>query len=255
MAPVLQAPASWRTLDFLSDVHLHASEAATFHGWQRYMASTPCDALFILGDLFEVWAGDDVLDHPVQGKFWRDCVQVIHQTSQRLPVFFMAGNRDFLVGPRLLAETGMRQLTDPTPLTWLDQRWLLSHGDGLCVADTAYQQFRQQVRTTAWMEAFLGKPLEERLALATGMRQASETRKSNQTAWVDVDNAAALAALTNTGCSDLIHGHTHQPAVHRLGPVHQRHVLSDWDATATPPRLQVLRATAGQTPQVVCLKI
>lgn len=253
MAPVLQAPAHWRTLDFLSDVHLHASEPDTFLAWQRYMASTTCDALFILGDLFEVWVGDDVLDHPSQGQFWRHCADVLRQTSQRMPVYFMVGNRDFLVGQRLLDQAGMVGLAEPTVLAWGKQRWLLSHGDSMCVADTAYQQFRHQVRHPEWINAFLAKPLNERLALAQGMRQASEMRKTTETDWADVDTATALAQLGSNHCSLLVHGHTHQPAVHQLDATHQRHVLSDWDATATPPRWQVLRAELGQAPQPLAL--
>lgn len=254
MAPVLQAPAHWRTVDFLSDVHLHASEAETFSAWQRYMASTSADALFILGDLFEVWVGDDVLDHPDQGRFWQDCVQVLRQTSQRMPVFFMVGNRDFLVGPRFLNLAGLTRLSDPTVFAWGEHRWLLSHGDALCVADVAYQQFREQVRQPTWIQAFLAQPLDERLALALGMRQASEARKHAQTEWADVDTPAALAVTTANGCQRLIHGHTHLPAVHRLDARHQRHVLSDWDARATPPRLQVLRAEQGHAPRPIAIE-
>ncbi|MBA4254504.1 MAG: UDP-2,3-diacylglucosamine diphosphatase [Polaromonas sp.] len=250
-APVLQAPAHWRCVDFLSDVHLHMDDADTFAAWQRYMAHTEADALFILGDLFEVWVGDDVLDHPEQGHFWQACARVLHHTSQRMPVYFMVGNRDFLVGERLLDVAGLTGLSDPTVLTWAGQRWLLSHGDALCTADVAYQAFRAQVRQSTWTQTFLAKPLDERLALARGMRQASEERKHTQDEWADVDTPTALAATLANHCQRLIHGHTHQPAVHQLDALHHRHVLSDWDARATPPRLQVLRAERGQAPQPV----
>jgi UDP-2,3-diacylglucosamine hydrolase len=245
MSFVLNAPGHWRTLDFLSDVHLQASEPETFEAWKRHLLSATCDALFILGDLFEVWVGDDVLDHPTHGLFWRECAQVLRQACLRHPVYFMVGNRDFLAGNRLLAETGMTGLSDPTVLSWGHERWLLSHGDALCLADEPYQRFRQQVRDAAWMQAFLQRPLQERLQLAQGMRQASEQRKTTDTNWADVEPSAALQALLAHDCTRLIHGHTHQPAMHWLDATHSRHVLSDWAADAQPPRLQVLRARLG----------
>jgi UDP-2,3-diacylglucosamine hydrolase len=105
-----------------------------------------------------------------------------------------------------------------------------------------YQRFRNEVRQTSWQQAFLAQPLAERLDIAHGMRQRSEQLKSTQTDWVDVDNATALKWLTAQNCSTLIHGHTHQPAHHALDGTHSRVVLSDWEANASPPRLQVLRA-------------
>lgn len=249
--PTLQARSEWRALDFLSDVHLHSSDPEVFAAWSHHLAHTSCDALFILGDLFEIWIGDDVLDDAVHGHFWQACVEVLRQTSARMPVFFMVGNRDFLAGDRLLRETGMTGLSDPTILTWGRERWLLSHGDELCLADTEYQHFRRQVRQPLWQHAFLARPLAERLGVAQGMRQASEQRKSVQTTWADVDTQAALQWLSANQCTQLIHGHTHQAAHHRLDAEHGRHVLSDWDASSTPPRLQVLRAQQTSRDQSV----
>lgn len=240
--PTVQARTEWCTLDFLSDVHLHSADPEVFAAWSHHLAHTSCDALFILGDLFEIWIGDDVLDDPVHGHFWQACVEVLSQTSARLPVFFMVGNRDFLAGDRLLRKTGMTGLSDPTVLVWGRERWLLSHGDALCLADTQYQHFRQEVRQPLWQQAFLARPLTERMGVARGMRQASEERKSEQSTWADVDTQAALQWLRANRCTQLIHGHTHQAAHHRLDADHGRHVLSDWDARSTPPRLQVLRA-------------
>lgn len=245
-SPVLAAPDSWRTLAFMSDLHLHPTEPATFHAWQACMASSQWDALFILGDLFEVWVGDDALADPAHGGFWRKCADVIHQTSLRMPVYFMPGNRDFLVGAELLAAAGMVALADPTVLQWGHQRWVLSHGDALCLADKPYLAFRSDVRTPTWQTAFLARPLADRLALARQMRDASEQRKASGQAWVDVDNAAAAALLTRTEATRLIHGHTHMPTTHDLGSGLMRHVLSDWDAQSQPPRLQVLCATRAQ---------
>ena len=133
LAQELQAPPHWRTLDFISDLHLQASEPATLAAWQQYLQGTLAVALFILGDLFEVWVGDDALDGP--GSFEAQCVALLHTTSQRLPVFFMHGNRDFLVGDRFLQRSGATGLADPTVLAFAGQRWLLSHGDAVCVDD------------------------------------------------------------------------------------------------------------------------
>jgi UDP-2,3-diacylglucosamine hydrolase len=242
LAKVVNVPAEWRRLDFLSDVHLHPSEPATAQAWQGYMATTACDALFILGDLFEVWVGDDVVDDPAHGPFWRHCAGVIRQTSQRLPVFFMVGNRDFLVGNTLLATAGMVGLDDPAVLDWGNARWLLSHGDVLCTGDLPYQAFRRQVRSEPWQTDFLRQPLHARMATAAGLRAASESRKAAATQWIDVDPGAAQQALHTHSCTTLIHGHTHQPAHHTWPDGTDRWVLSDWSAEAFTPRLQVLTA-------------
>lgn len=240
-APVIVAPEHWQQVDFLSDVHLHASAEQTFEAWRSYMNNATCDALFILGDLFEVWVGDDVLANAEHGAFWAECVRVLTDAATRLPVYFMAGNRDFLTGQKLIDSIGMHAIADPTVFSWDDEHWLLSHGDALCTEDVDYQRFRLQVRSPAWIEEFLSKPMADRLTIAQGMRQRSEQIKSSQTQWADVDNACALDWLKKHGCHTLIHGHTHQPNTHVLDNVHRRMVLSDWDAEASPPRLQILR--------------
>jgi UDP-2,3-diacylglucosamine hydrolase len=240
----VQAPGHWRTVDFISDLHLQASEPATFEAWRTYMQHASCDALFILGDLFEVWVGDDLLEDPTEAAFPQACVQALHAATQRMPVYFMAGNRDFLVGERLLAATGMQGLSDPCTLTLGNERWVLSHGDALCLGDTDYQSFRRQVRAPTWQAHFLAQPLSQRLAMARQIRQASEQRKGTQITWADVDTAAAAALLQQHSAVRLIHGHTHQAAEHPLTESTTRCVLSDWDASSTPPRLEVLRWTA-----------
>jgi UDP-2,3-diacylglucosamine hydrolase len=238
------APGHWRTVDFISDLHLQASEPATFEAWRTYMQHASCDALFILGDLFEVWVGDDLLDHDTEAAFPQACVQTLHAATRRMPVYFMAGNRDFLVGERLLAATGMQGLADPCTLALGGERWVLSHGDALCLGDTDYQSFRRQVRAPMWQAHFLAQPLSQRLAMAREIRQASEQRKGTQTTWADVDTTAAAALLQQHSAVRLIHGHTHQAAEHPLTEGTTRCVLSDWDAGSTPPRLEVLRWTA-----------
>jgi UDP-2,3-diacylglucosamine hydrolase len=257
---VVEAPAHWRTIDFISDLHLQAGQPATYQAWQRYMASTPADAVFILGDLFEVWVGDDVT-RALPGQppnFEAQCQGVLGSAAIRLSLFFIHGNRDFLLGDKFAAACHMALLPDPCALVFDAQRWLLSHGDALCLDDTAYQQFRSLVRSPAWRNEFLAKPLTERQAIARALRLQSETRKTSGANDADVDSAAARQWLDAAQASTLIHGHTHRPADHVLrtqNPVQQRLVLSDWDAQATPPRLQVLRLQAGHAPQRLALEM
>ena len=241
----LVAPLCWRTVDFISDLHLSAEEPATFTVWQTYLQATPADAVFILGDLFEVWVGDDAviadITLPLHTRFETRCARVLQKAGSRLALFFMHGNRDFLVGPALMDQVGATLLSDPTTLTFADQRWLLSHGDALCLDDTDYQQFRRLVRSTEWQRAFLTRPLTERQALAKDMRRQSEARKTSSRDYGDVDDDAARQWLTAANAPVLIHGHTHKPALHDLSHGQSRWVLSDWDALAKAPRAEVLR--------------
>jgi UDP-2,3-diacylglucosamine hydrolase len=238
--PCVQAPLHWQRIDFISDLHLDASEPNTFDAWTQHMAHTSADALFILGDLFEVWVGDDT-----QEPFALQCLAVIKATAHRIPVYFMCGNRDFLVGSHLLNATGMQALSDPTLLelgSAIDaapSRILLSHGDALCLDDHNYLAFRAQVRQPQWQAAFLAKPLAERQAYARSVRNQSEALKQSHTGYVDVDTQAATAWLKTTDAQVLLHGHTHQPATHDLGNHLSRWVLSDWHADSQPPRLEV----------------
>jgi UDP-2,3-diacylglucosamine hydrolase len=202
------------------------------------MATTSADALFILGDLFEAWVGDDVVQVP---GFEQDCAAVLRATAQRLPVFFLAGNRDFLVGSGLAQATSLTLLQDPTVFTFGDTRWLLSHGDALCIADTEYLVFRAQVRDPAWQRAFLAQPLATRQEIARGMRAESEQLKRAGREYADVDTATALEWLREADARVLVHGHTHKPGDHALDDGHRRIVLTDWDASAQPPRLEALR--------------
>ena len=236
---------AWQHLTFISDLHLQASQQTTFQVWRHAMHSLQTDALFILGDLFEVWVGDDILEAP-EGDFERQCCAVLRQMADRCPVYWMVGNRDFLWGVKAAQESGMQTLQDPCVVQTMQGRWLLSHGDALCIADTAYQAFRQQVRSSQWQSDFLSKPLAQRLQIARELRAQSEALKQTQKVWIDVDNAAAMASLQQYEASMLIHGHTHQPALHTLSADHQRLVLSDWDASATPARAEWLTWQMGQ---------
>ena len=242
----LHSPPHWRVVDFISDLHLQASEPETFEAWAQYMAHTPADAVLILGDLFEVWVGDDAA---LAEGFEAQCAALLKQAGARRPIFFMHGNRDFLVGAAFAKQSGMTLLDDPTVLVLHGERWLLSHGDLLCTDDTDYILFRAQVRAPAWQQAFLAKPLEERRAVGRAMRARSEDNKRVPgNVWADVDPSAAQAWLEKAGARTLIHGHTHRPAEHMLDEESasigstglRRLVLSDWDAEAHPPRAQAL---------------
>lgn len=258
--PMLDAQ-GWRCIEFLADLHLHEGPrgAATAQMFVHYLQHTPADAVFLLGDVFEVWVGDDAA---MPGSFEARMAQRIRALSQRAAVFFMAGNRDFLLGDAYLAQAGMQALHDPTCLhLGPGQRWLISHGDAWCLNDLDYQRFRQQVRTPAWQAALLAKPLAERQAIGRAMREASANHQSEMARHADVDTATALAALQACGASVLLHGHTHRPAVHAMdiAPDAARHgdgdgqpatriVLSDWDRDAQPARADVVRITRGDGP-------
>ena len=237
----LVAPSHWRTVDFLSDLHLQASEPDTLAAWHHYLQTTPADALFILGDLFEVWVGDDALDDP--GSFESQACALLQAASRQRALFFLHGNRDFLIGPGFARHTGATLLHDPTVLVWQGQRLLLSHGDALCLDDVDYQRFRVQARSVQWQEHFLAQPLAQRRAQARGIRAESEARKQSGAVYADVDGPAAIAWLQAAHATTLVHGHTHHPAEHPLAPDVRRVVLSDWDAAAQPPRADVLRLT------------
>jgi len=238
----LIAPSHWRTVEFISDLHLQASEPATVSAFEHYLRSTTADALFILGDLFEVWVGDDAIDEP--GSFEAQGCTALFAASQRRQLYFMHGNRDFLAGPAFLQRTGMTGLADPTVLVFGHQRIVLSHGDLLCLDDVDYQRFRIQARSSAWQDTFLAQPLATRRAQARGIRQESEAKKQSGVTYADVDGPAAIGWLQAAGAGTLLHGHTHRPATHALTPDLKRVVLSDWDAAALPPRLETLRLSA-----------
>ncbi len=252
--PELTAEPSWRTVDFISDLHLHAGEPENFLAWQSYIEHTSAQAVFILGDLFEVWVGDDAIG-PVAGTpspadgFEDRCAQTMLRASSRCAVFLMCGNRDFLLGEPFARACGVKLLHDPTTLVFAGQRWLLSHGDALCLADTDYMQFRALVRSPAWQQEFLARPLAQRWAIARDLRAGSEARKRSQAALIDVDAPAAARWLECAEAMCLIHGHTHRAADHLLGGDLRRIVLSDWDQCASPPRAQVLRVVAASNGQ------
>lgn len=235
----IDAPPRWGCIDFISDLHLQASDLQTFKAWSDYLHETVADAVFILGDLFEVWVGDDMLS--LESGFEKRCASVLRAVARRVNLYILCGNRDFLMGPELMEACGSTAIEDPTVLSFANQRWLLTHGDAWCLEDTAYMQFRSQVRSPEWQQSFLSKALTERMQVARSMRAMSEARKQTHANYADVDTACAIDQLASARASHAIHGHTHRPARHAVGKGGERLVLSDWDLAASPPRAEVLR--------------
>ena len=240
----IAAPPAWRAIDFISDLHLQPGTPRTVEAWAAHLLHTPADAVFILGDLFEVWVGDDARALPFESR----CADALAEASTRRVVAFMAGNRDFLLGRAMREACGLMPLPDPTRLDAWGQRVLLSHGDALCVDDTDYQRFRALVRGDAWQAEFLAQPLAERRRLAAEMRRQSEARRQATghavELWADVDAATAVAWMHAAGAAEMVHGHTHRPGRALLAPGVKRHVLSDWDLdNEAAPRAEVLRLT------------
>jgi UDP-2,3-diacylglucosamine hydrolase len=223
----LEAPADWTAIDFISDLHLAEDTPRTFEAWAGHLRRTRASAVIILGDLFEVWVGDDDRHEGFAAR----CAEVLAEAATRIGVAFMAGNRDFLVGGELLRDCGVLALPDPTVLLAFGERLLLTLGDALCLDDKPYQAFRAQVRSAAWQREFLAQPLPERRRQARAMRDGSEARKAAQARadWVDIDRATAVRWQHEASTPTLIHGHTHRPAHEDLAPGFIREVLSDWD--------------------------
>ena len=241
MIHTLTAPVHWQQVDLLSDLHLGPDTPATTAGLERHLAGTSSQAVLLLGDIFEVWVGDDARHEP----FEAGAVRLLREASQRLDVFFMPGNRDFLVGSELLLDAGMTALPDPTVLDAFGQRWLLVHGDAQCLGDAAYQAWRATSHSAAWQADFLAKPLADRHAFGRQARAHSRMSQAAQLTSTDLDADACRALLAEAGAVTMIHGHTHRPAEHGLGNGLKRVVLSDWDLAAAPPRGDVIRLSAA----------
>ncbi|RZJ12856.1 MAG: UDP-2,3-diacylglucosamine diphosphatase [Rubrivivax sp.] len=241
MIHTLTALAQWQQVDLLSDLHLGPETPGTLARLETHLAETPAQAVLLLGDIFEVWIGDDARREP----FEAGVVAMLRAASDRLALFFMPGNRDFLVGADMLRDAGMTALPDPTALDAFGQRWLLAHGDAQCLADEAYQSWRATSRSVVWQADFLAKPLAARQAFGREARALSRAAQSEQLMATDLDVEACRALLAKAGAATLIHGHTHRPAVHDLGCGLSRVVLSDWDFDTTPPRGDVIRLSAA----------
>lgn len=226
---------------FIADLHLCAAETATTRAFEAFVAGPARQAktLYILGDLFEYWAGDDDLAAP----YHRHIADLLAElTKTGTEVIFVAGNRDFLIGTDFCTATGITLATEPVTLSLGARPAILLHGDVLCTDDHAYQAFRQQVRNPAWQAAFLARPLEERRSIIEGVRAHSEAGKQQKSADImDVNESAVVSAFQSAECDLMIHGHTHRPATHIHDIENQpceRWVLADWHGSA--PYLECL---------------
>lgn len=235
---------------FISDLHLDAERPAVTAQFLAFLSdeAAASDALYILGDLFESWVGDDDPNpHYAKAK-----LGLRRLTNQGVPVYFMHGNRDFAIGERFAEETGVQLLPDPHVLDLYGENVLLSHGDAYCTDDVQYQTVRKVTRNPAWLQMILAKPLAERLAFAAQARAASAAHGGAINEKIaDVNQAAIEKALRTANVDTILHGHTHRPGQHRFtvdGDPASRIVLGDWFAQgsivrwdASGPKLCVLQ--------------
>ena len=235
-----------RPLLCVSDLHLTSADTPAFTQLSALaeLARRETLSLALLGDLVEVWIGDD--DDAALAQAFR---HLLTSAAQTTAVALMLGNRDFLYGERLEQETGASLLPDPY---LFDDRILLSHGDAYCTDDQEYQQLRALFRSAAWQADVLGRSLEERRALATGLRAQSEAANANKAANImDVNHEAVALALQNAASQRMLHGHTHRPAHHyhnRSDAALQRFVLGAWEHCAWIAVIPV-----GGEPALFCL--
>jgi len=213
---------------FVSDLHLDESRPEVTACFIRFLAQATgaADALYILGDLFEVWIGDDE-----PGPDRRTVAAALRALSDSgTPCYLTRGNRDFLIGSRYARESGLHLLEEQTVVEICGDRVLLLHGDELCTDDASYQRFRRIVRSTTARRLYFRLPLATRRRIADRLRQSSmETLKSADI--TDVNSDAVVAAMRAAGVRILVHGHTHRPAIHQLsvaGEPALRIVLGDW---------------------------
>ena len=216
---------------FISDLHLSPRSPGATRLFLQFLAgrARQAEALYILGDLFEAWIGDDDMDDP----FHAEIIAGLRQASDAgLEIGVMHGNRDFLLGSDFAQASGTRLLNDPHVLSTAEWQFVLSHGDALCLDDADYMAFRNQVRNPQWQAAMLAKPLAERRAIAEHMRQVSESsQRDKENPYTDLQAAATDDFLREHGYATFIHGHTHQPARHDhiVDGIHiERWVLADW---------------------------
>jgi len=224
---------------FISDLHLSADHPHSMAVFQRFIVTLApqAEALYILGDLFEYWAGDDDLHDPFHARV----IGALHGLAAHgTNVYLMHGNRDLLMGDALAQACRAKLLPDPTLLDLYGTPTLISHGDTLCTDDIEYQKFRVQVHDAAFQENFLARPLAARKAYIELLRQQSTSAKQGKdTAIMDVNDEAVAALLREYHYPRLIHGHTHRPNRHEHkvdGHVCERWVLSDWDQKAAALR-------------------
>lgn len=217
---------------FISDLHLHPERTdieslfTQFILWAKHAA---VKKIYILGDFFHAWAGDDAFDE------WSISIakQLSELSQQGIEIFYMHGNRDFLLGKHFAALANTTILSDPSVIYLGDKRVLLAHGDAYCTKDKSHQYFRFLTRNRFFSWFFLGIPLAYRLALVNKVRNKSENNTNKATEIMDVTNDSVIECMKKHGVYFLIHGHTHKPGITKYDDNEnhlQRYVLSDWDA-------------------------
>jgi UDP-2,3-diacylglucosamine hydrolase len=222
---------------FVSDLHLQAAHGRTAQAFLDFLAQRApgAGALYLLGDLFEYWAGDDDLADP----FNHSIAAALRQLSESsVAVYWIAGNRDFLVGSEFAEAAGVQLLSEPHVAHIGGQRLVLLHGDAECTDDVNYMVFRSQVRDPAWQAQFLAMPLSQRKAIIAGLRDSSRHQQGAKSYQImDVTEAAIAKVYADTGSDIMIHGHTHRPALHvSAAGLRRRYVLPDWDMDTEPQR-------------------
>ena len=220
---------------FVSDVHVQPSHPRTSAAFLTFLQERAMAAqqLYLLGDLFEYWAGDDDLTSP----FHQQIICALRAVADAgVAVFWIAGNRDFLVGQRFADACRLTLLSEPHVLDVAGTRIALVHGDAQCTSDINYMAFRQQVRDPAWQAQFLALPLAQRKGIIAGLREGSrEAHTTKSYEIMDVTPGAVAELHEHTGASVIIHGHTHRPALHIDG-ARRRYVLPDWELDDAAPR-------------------
>ena len=239
---------------FISDLHLDASRPHITRLFVEFLRgeAAQADALYILGDLFEAWIGDDAPDPT--GDVVASALAELH--SRGVPCFYIHGNRDFLLGDAYARRARLTLLPDPSVVEIEGERVLLMHGDTLCTDDAPYQAFRAQSHTPQWQRSFLARPVAERQAFAAQARAESQRyTRSVESAITDVNPTAVADALESHGVHRLVHGHTHRPARHALERTEgsaERIVLGDWYEQGSLLRIA---GDASATPSISLLKL
>ena len=211
---------------FISDCHLSAERPEVTQAFINFLQTRASRAshLYILGDLFEVWLGDDDPAPDMQ-----PVIDALSRMAASCELYFMAGNRDFLVGERFAMRVGLTLLQEPYSLQLGDSRVVLVHGDTLCTDDHDYQAFRSLVRDPAWQAEFLAKSIQERRQIAAQLRRESATAMTQKPSEImDVNDVAVADCFRENKADVIIHGHTHRPAQHHYPPTLVRIVLGDW---------------------------
>jgi len=215
----------------ISDLHLEEKRPDITEAFFFFLQHIEDHAtsLYILGDFFEAWVGDDEKT-PLQTQIKQRLKEF---TSRGIDTYFMAGNRDFLIGETFSNDTGVHILEDPTVVELGDEKVLLMHGDSLCTMDTAYMRMRAMIRAPGFIDTFLARPLEDRLTTARQLREMSQASNKGKTMEImDVTPEEVINVMQQHNVTTLLHGHTHRPAIHSLdlnGEAGKRIVLGDWD--------------------------